>query len=332
MSAIDTHLLELLLHFVRLENYRFTTVTPMTHQRILSRRIQSKPELRDIFGWNAGFERDTISSSLLTLMEKCGALSEHKEQVKSTVRIASLGGDLFLHSAFPTVESNAVFFGPDTYRFARFIKKALGESKVMVKTGPLPDQTASRAIRILDVGCGTGAGGVVAAREIAPFSSYELTMTDINSRAIEFARINTRFAGIPAAFALGDTFAKVDGQFDIIVANPPYICDETKREYRHGGGALGLDLSLRICKEALTRLAPGGTFILYTGVAMVDDCDPLQSELDVTCRNGGYDLQYEEIDPDVFGEELERTAYRSAERIAAVGVRIKRHDVAKHAE
>jgi methylase of polypeptide subunit release factors len=331
MSAIDTHLLELLLQFVRHESYQFTTVTPVTHQRILSRRLPENPDLRDIFGWNVGFQRDSIPGNVLAAMDKCAVVADWNGHLKSTIRIASLDLDLFIHSAFPTVDSHAVFFGPDTYRFARFINKALRDSQVIPDNDVLPNQTASRAIRILDIGCGTGAGGIVAARAIAPFSRYELTMTDINPQAIEFAQVNVRFAGMSATFALGDTFSNVEGQFDVIVANPPYVCDEAKREYRHGGGSMGLDLSVRICEEALPRLVPGGTLILYTGVAMVSDIDPLQAELKRIGLNGGYDFHYEEIDPDVFGEELDRPAYFNAERIAAVGVRVKRHAVGQHA-
>ncbi|MCR3765210.1 SAM-dependent methyltransferase, partial [Pseudomonas aeruginosa] len=41
-------------------------------------------------------------------------------------------------------------------------------------------------------------------------------------------------------------------------------------------------------------------------------------------RARGWDWEYQELDPDVFAEELESPAYREAERIAVVGLRISR--------
>ena len=62
----------------------------------------------------------------------------------------------------------------------------------------------------------------------------------------------------------------------------------------------------------------GGAFLLYTGSAIVDGEDRLKGALLETLR--GFDVRYREIDPDVFGEELEREDYADVERIAVVGV------------
>ena len=43
------------------------------------------------------------------------------------------------------------------------------------------------------------------------------------------------------------------------------------------------------------------------------------------CTGGEVDLDVEELDPDVFGEELERLEYAEVERIAAVGINIAKH-------
>ena len=71
----------------------------------------------------------------------------------------------------------------------------------------------------------------------------------------------------------------MEGDFDLIVANPPYLVDESKRAYRHGGGPLGAGLSLMIVDAALERLAPDGTLLLYTGAAMVDGSDPFKDAI-----------------------------------------------------
>jgi methylase of polypeptide subunit release factors len=235
------------------------------------------------------------------------------------VRVASLGPDLFLHSAFPTVEADAVFFGPDTYRFARFIDAELDAAQAS------GERRSTRPFRILDVGCGSGAGGIAAARRMmAGGVEVELTLNDINPKAIAMSAVNARAARLPVVLALGDALSAVEGEFDLIISNPPYIEDEARRAYRHGGERLGRGLSVRIAADALDRLAPGGRLLLYTGVAMVDEHDPFLAEVRPLLAAAGCSWTYEEIDPDVFGEELDRPAYERAHRIAAVGLAAQR--------
>jgi methylase of polypeptide subunit release factors len=110
----------------------------------------------------------------------------------------------------------------------------------------------------------------------------------------------------------------VDGEFDLIVANPPYLVDASERAYRHGGGPLGADLSLKIVDAALERLAPEGSLLLYTGVAMLDGRDPFREEVESRLNQFNGDWNYHETDVDVFSEELEGGAYAHCDRIAAV--------------
>jgi hypothetical protein len=78
------------------------------------------------------------------------------------------------------------------------------------------------------------------------------------------------------------------------------------------------DLSLQILEAALPRLAPAGTLILYTGTAIVRGRDLFRESALPGLAAGDFAWAYEEVDPDVFGEELEAQAYRAADRIAAV--------------
>jgi methylase of polypeptide subunit release factors len=110
----------------------------------------------------------------------------------------------------------------------------------------------------------------------------------------------------------------VEGQFDMIVANPPYLNDPLQRAYRHGGGELGSGLSLRIAQSARERLSPGGTLLLYSGSPIVGGVDRLLQAIEQDFAGCDLSWSYEEIDPDVFGEELETGAYRAVDRIAAV--------------
>ena len=224
------------------------------------------------------------------------------------MRFASLGSALYAHSAYPTLDADAVFFGPDTYRFASLIEAEL-------HSRPL----ASGA-RILDIGCGAGPGGMVAALASAAVQPA-LLLADINPQALAFARANAARAGLNrVGLVQSDLFEALDGPFELIVANPPYLVDAGERAYRHGGGPLGSSLSVRIVQDSLSRLAPGGRLVLYTGAPIVDGRDPFRDEVAPLLAQAGCAFSYRELDPDVFGEELESPAYARTERIAAVAL------------
>ena len=296
--------LSALLSFLQRADYSFITPTPATHARNNGRAGNEQARsLVDAFGWSRPFPGDLLPRPLFDQLRDGAVIFESDAGWKSSVRVSTLGGDIFLHSAFPTVASDAVFFGPDTYRFARAIRQGLAARPRHLR-------------RVLDLGCGSGAGGVVLARNA---SCGEVVLTDINGAALQMARLNAHAAGLHNVTTVrSDLFADVDGEFDMIVANPPYLNDPLQRTYRHGGGELGSALSIRIAGQAKDRLAAGGTLLLYTGSPIVGGIDRLQQALAEDFSACGLRWSYEEIDPDVFGEELETPAYSHVERIAAV--------------
>ena len=146
---------------------------------------------------------------------------------------------------------------------------------------------------------------------------------DINDERCDLTALNAALAGAADVRPLhSNLLDATDGQFDLIVANPPYLLDPCERAYRHGGGELGAGLSFDIVQAALERLAPGGRLLLYTGVAIVDGADPFLARIAPLLDAAGVRWSYEEIDPDVFGEELDEAEYRRADRIAAVWLKV----------
>lgn len=288
-----------LLQALKAAEYRFATVTPATHARVLARPLGARPGLRDIFGWNRVFEPNDLDPGLLALLRSADVLESVEGKLRSRLRVASLGDDLVLHGAFPTDSADAVFFGPDSYRFARFIQRRL----------PHPGDGGW----LVDMGAGAGVGAIAAARCTAP---GRITLVDVNPAALHLARINAAAARLHVEAIES---ARIPDGADLIIANPPYMMDPDARAYRDGGGLLGGAVALDWVKQALAGLAPGGAMLLYTGVAYAGGQAPLLDALASACGEAGASLSLEEIDPDVFGDELERPAYDGVERIAAVG-------------
>lgn len=296
---------ENLLRYLKDQHYSFVTTTPLTHQRVNARHDHAPGvTLRDAFGWNRPFQRELLPDTLFDALQESAVILPVEAGWKSKLRASFVGNDLFLHSGFPTSEPDAVFLGPDTYRFCRLIRQTLGQGASLR--------------RAVDIGCGTGAGGVAVARNAA---CEELAWTDINERALDLCRANLRVAGIPNPHIVNsDLFESLEGEFNLIVANPPYLNDTEQRAYRHGGGALGSQLSVRIAVDSVGHLTKSGRLILYTGSPIVEGEDRFKAAIEAELKDAPVKWSYEEIDPDVFGEELELTPYQRVERIAVVAL------------
>jgi release factor glutamine methyltransferase len=275
--------------------YEFTTVTPETHRRVAARGVIAR-NVRDVFGWSHAFERELLPADIVDALRIAGALEERRDLLASRIRFSSLRGRLFVHSAYPTVGEHSVFFGPDTYRFCAALATSV-----------------SGARRVVDLGAGSGAGGISLAERCD-----HIVLADSNPLAATFARVNAHLNGCAnrIELAIGDLFETVHGDFDLVIANPPYLADPRGRMYCHGGGELGTGLSIRIIEESLARLAPGGRLVMYTGSPIRDGVDPIRRA--AARLLVGKQWRYREIDPDVFGEELDVAAYGEVERIAAV--------------
>jgi methylase of polypeptide subunit release factors len=295
-------------------NYDFSTVTPATHRRVNRRRGDVPSEgLRDVFGWSRPFDAATLPPGLVDLMRRAGVLDELAGELRSKVRASTLAGHLFFHSAYPTGDDNAVFFGPDTHRFVGALDGALGKF-----AGP--------PRRAVDIGCGAGPGAVILAKR---FPDAEVVAADINDTALALTAVNARLAGAANLVTCrSDLLQGLDGDFDLIISNPPYVLDADERTYRHGGGKHGSELSLAIVDAALARLRAGGSLLLYTGVAIIDGADQFRDAIAPRLQQGCDMWTYDELDPDVFGTLLSEPGYEDVERIAVVWLRaVKRWSV-----
>jgi len=82
-----------------------------------------------------------------------------------------------------------------------------------------------KAGRVLDLCCGSGAIGL-AIKSQRP--EVEVVLVDISEDALVLAKENAKSNNLNVEFVLSDFLEKVDGKFDGIICNPPYV---TEKEY-----------------------------------------------------------------------------------------------------
>jgi len=128
--------------------------------------------------------------------------------------------------------------------------------------------------RILDLCTGSGCIGIATA---LAFERSRVDLADISPQALEVARANVQRHGVSERVSVleSDLFAALQGPYDLILSNPPYVSqeevDELPPEYRHEPalGLLseddGLAIPLRILREAADLLAPKGVLIMEVG-------------------------------------------------------------------
>ena len=144
-----------------------------------------------------------------------------------------------------------------------------------------------RGPKILEVGTGSG---VIALTLAAQFPEAEVTAVDISDEALALARENAARLGLQerVRFAKGNLLAGVDGTFDLIVANLPYVANGDRsalsREVLHDpavavfGGERGDELVRELISAARDRLRPGGMLALEVGIGQAEDLVSLLAE------------------------------------------------------
>lgn len=144
----------------------------------------------------------------------------------------------------------------------------------VIETGFAPWWTGDVPRRLVDVCCGGGSLGLLAA---ATLPGTEVYLTDIDSDALALAEENRALHGLTnVVLGQGDLLAALAPEsVDIILANPPYVdaldMAALPDEYLHEPGRAlaagndGLELVHRLLREAHTVLAPEGVLFLEVG-------------------------------------------------------------------
>ena len=141
---------------------------------------------------------------------------------------------------------------------------------------------------VLDLCTGSGAIGLSIAKLA---DGAQVTLTDVSCDALEVARLNAKKLGVEdkVTFVRSDLFEAVDGSFDLIVSNPPYVrsdiiptLDTEVKDHEPmlalDGGADGLDIYMKIVKEAADHLDENGCLMMEIGFDQADDIKKLIKE------------------------------------------------------
>ncbi len=130
---------------------------------------------------------------------------------------------------------------PGTFSYGRFDHGA----RALVETAEI-----RAGDRIVDLGCGCGTNGILAAERAGP--DCFLAFVDSNVRALALAEINARTAGIAhfQLFPSAEVTGMPEASFDVVLANPPYYAQ--------------LSIARLFIERGKALLKPGGRFYLVT--------------------------------------------------------------------
>jgi ribosomal protein L3 glutamine methyltransferase len=145
----------------------------------------------------------------------------------------------------------------------------------LIEAGFDPWIDADGVSGVLDLCTGSGCIGIATAVYLP---HVEVDLVDISAAALRVAETNVENHGLTdrVRVAESDLFSALAGRrYDIIVSNPPYVGAEEllslPEEYRNepalglAGGESGLDLVLRILRDAPNFLAEGGILLVEVG-------------------------------------------------------------------
>ena len=113
--------------------------------------------------------------------------------------------------------------------------------------------------KVLEVGCGSGVVSIHCAK-----NGCYVTVVDVNPRAVELTRRNAETNGTDIRVLESDVYGNVDGVFDTIVFNLPYlpVDEEGLLAKAWSGGPDGLGPLPRLLEGAPDHLVPDGRVVV----------------------------------------------------------------------
>lgn len=160
------------------------------------------------------------------------------------------------------VNKNVLIPRPETEELA---EKAMEEIK------------SREGARVLDLCTGSGAIAIAIAKSV----EAKVVASDVSEQALQVARSNALNTGVKIEFVASDMWNSIEGEFDVIASNPPYIpsediktLDGKVRDFEPSlaldGGSDGLKFYRLIADGLDSRLAQGGVLLLEFGIGQAE--------------------------------------------------------------
>lgn len=139
-------------------------------------------------------------------------LQDWTDQLHAGIPFAYLCGKQEFWGLELAVDASVLIPRPDTETVVEQALACLPNQSQVAANGVRP--------RLLDLGTGSGAIALALATER---KDVEIHACDISAPSLALARANSEALQLPVHFHHSDWFDSIDGRFDIVVANPPYI-------------------------------------------------------------------------------------------------------------
>ncbi len=213
----------------------------------------------------------TLTSAEMDDLENCGLIEAGDEGFTSSVLVSPYEGFLLAADRLTELESGenaeaVLMVNRTTWRLGEFMLREPVRST-------------------FDLGAGCGALSLLAARH-----SKEVVATDLNPRAVQFARFNAALNGVTNIECIvGDSWEPVAGRrFDRIISNPPFFISPTSRSM-FSDNPFDLDeFCRRLVRQAGEYLEPGGVYQMVFEWAEIEG-EPWQDRLTEWVEGTGCD-------------------------------------------
>lgn len=177
---------------------------------------------------------------------------KYQENVKKFVDgwpVQYLTGKAYFYGLQLKVNENTLIPRPETEELVEWI---------------LLDNPDNQKIKVADIGTGTGTIGLALKNERP---KWDVTLADISSGALSVARENAETLKEEVTLVESDLFQNLNGQYDILVSNPPYIAEDERKYMDRSviehepdlalfADDEGLAIYRRIAKECSNSLRP----------------------------------------------------------------------------
>ena len=218
---------------------------------------------------------DTVFLLEKVLGKKCSILDSIELNEQEYAEYMELISRRSEHEPMDSLMGYTEFMGL-TIPFSQDTLSPRQETEIMVDN-IIRENKGRDNLTVLDLCSGSGCIGLAIAKHLGA----AVTIVDISAAAIAVAEQNAKLNNVSVNIISSDLFENVEGKYDIIVTNPPYIpsrdCLTLEKEVVDydpilalDGGQDGLDLIRKIVKDSPNYLNKNGLIYMEYGIGQTE--------------------------------------------------------------